>query len=70
MEFEAYMEFPDAYKVRRSLWQVAGKWGELQSLTHTGNCFIFSPLIKARKLSLGKGRDVSIIYIHLLVPKS
>jgi hypothetical protein len=28
------MEFPDVYKVKRSLWQVAGRWGKLQSLPY------------------------------------
>lgn len=49
MEFEAYMEFPDVYKVRRSLWQVAGRWGELQSLPYA-ELLYFLPLDKGQKV--------------------
>lgn len=53
MEFKACMEFPDVYKVRRSMWQVTGRWGRLKSLAQTFR-FIFSPFIKASKTILGE----------------
>lgn len=52
------MEFPDVYKVRRSLWQVAGSWGQVTITETRGTAF--SPLILVRELNVWKSRDVSI----------
>lgn len=52
------MEFPDVYKVRRSLWQVAGSWGQVAITETRGTAF--SPLILVRELNVWKSRDVSI----------
>lgn len=44
MEFKACVEFPDVYKVRRSMWQVTGRWGRLKSLVQKFSFYI--PLYK------------------------
>lgn len=53
MEFKACMEFPDVYKVRRSMWQVIGRWGRLKSLAPKSPLILFS-FIKAKEISLGE----------------
>lgn len=52
MEFKACMEFPDVYKVRRSMWQVTGRWGRLKSLAQ--NPPVIFSFIRTRKISLGE----------------
>lgn len=56
------MEFPDVYKVRRSLWQVAGSWAQV-TITETGGT-AFSPLMQRVKCLERSGCE------HLLVSKS
>lgn len=51
------MEFPDVYKVRRSLWQVAGSWGQV-TITETGGTASL-PWYRP-ELNVWKGWDVSI----------
>lgn len=46
------MEFPDVYKVRRSMWQVTGRWGRLKSLAQ--NPPVIFSFIRTRKISLGE----------------
>lgn len=53
MEFKACMEFPDVYKVRRSMWQVTGRWGRLKSLAQKSPPLHFSFFIRAREINLG-----------------
>lgn len=54
MEFKACMEFPDVYKVRRSMWQVTGRWGRLNSLAGK---FSFSILLYEGRGDKPLGKD-------------
>lgn len=63
------MEFPDVYKVRRSLWQVAGRWRELESLTHTELLYFLS-VDKGQRVKPRRRSGCEYPLVHLLVPES